>query len=218
MIDQIKIPYNECEHLVKEADVLLFRASNIPLTIGWYIAKYGATPYSHVGLANWDDHTLKCLEFREFIGSRNQALFTEFANKDLEIDVYRVPKQISIPVTKQIKIGPYNRIEYTVDYQTLNFTYEVAKKITDSSKKLIGKPYGWKIIYKIAKTLVPFLRFHIKKYYKENGTDLFVCSTLVTSAYRKNFVDLCPFIADEYTMPADLARSAYLNYLFTITN
>jgi hypothetical protein len=213
---QIKLQYNECANLIKEADVLLFRAPKTLFSFGWWIAKLGFTAYSHVGLAHQAD-TLNCIEFREFIGSRNEPLINQFEQRPkLEIDVFRVDTLVHKPILVDHKsfFTPHN--DNCVHQQELRFTPEIAKKITDRAKKLIGKSYSWKIIYKIGISFIPGLRFFIEKNSKENGYELFVCSTLVSYTYRKEFVDLCPLISDLYTQPSDIARSAHLNYLFTV--
>ena len=43
-----------------------------------------------------------------------------------------------------------------------------------------------------------------------------VCSTAVTVALRKEYMDPVPYLADDRVSPADLARSPLLQYLFTI--
>lgn len=200
------LPYSEGLHLIQDADILLFRHPSFP-AVGWWIAKYGETPYSHVGIANWNKNRLCCAEFREFIGSRNDYLINQLYCKNQLIDVYRVSKVCTVPY--------YN--DGRVSFKTHKFDYFTAKKIVEEAKTLIGKPYNWKTIFRIAKTYIPFVRLFTDKTRDRNLNELpMVCSTLINNLYKKHFKDLVPFIADEYTAPGDIARSSDINYLFTL--
>jgi hypothetical protein len=44
------------------------------------------------------------------------------------------------------------------------------------------------------------------------------CSQAVARAYREGWRDLVPCLADRYTEPGDLARSALLQYQFTLVS
>ena len=86
-------------------------------------------------------------------------------------------------------------------------------RIGDSKYNL---DYGWKNFWKLAKHYAPFCRLAEQNMKDEEPNEVFVCSTAVTYAYRKNYLDPTPYLADSATTPADLARSALFSYQFTI--
>lgn len=184
---------------IKEADILLFRRPNFP-NIGWWISKFTFSPYSHIGLATIENGLPYCLEFREFIGSRRKNII-EYINEGAKIDVFRVPSRI--------------HFEDTGHYKELNFSAKKALKITSMGKEMLGKGYGWKNILSIFETYIPFIRL-LKYVDKDANGDNYVCSTFVSYLYRKYYIDLCSFLADDYTTPGDIARSPILFYQFTL--
>lgn len=213
----MKLPLDRCKNLIQNADILLFRAPNTIWSIGWWIAKLGGTPYSHVGLACHCHHELVCIEFREFIGSRKLPLKYQFEERpNLEIDVFRVsPQIVSFIYSEKTTWGQVFKPEINISKK--EFNPKIAQQICGRAERFIGRPYAWKLIYQIGKTFVPGLRLCILKDIVDINREIFVCSTLVTHSYRMEYVDLCPFIADEFTQPADIAKSSALSYLFTIT-
>lgn len=187
---------------IKTGDILLFKSSGF-LTPGWWISKYTQSPYSHVGIAYWDNCVLRCIEFREFIGSRNEPLINQLNNKSCgRIDVFR-PCNIW-----------YDTEEGKVEH---NFTPEVAKQVVDFANSLVGQRYGWKNIWKMFKSYSPFLRFfNERKTNDDLETKIYVCSTLIVASYRKFWVDLVPLLADEYVSPGDIGTSAVIRKVLTI--
>jgi len=206
----ISIPYSQGKQLIKEADVLLFRATKFP-GVGWWIGKYTRSTYSHTGLAHWENDQLYCVEFREFIGSRKYPMDDYINEVDGRgIDVFRSLDTVIAPCLIPSDPPKLCHKEY-------NFTADVAECITNTALKLIGKKYSYWTIWQMFKTYVPFIRLRTKVV--KNGEldpTKFVCSTLVTYAYRTNFIDPVPFLSDGYTSPGDLGRSGLFSYLFTI--
>lgn len=200
------LPYNEASELLQEADVLLFEHGAFP-SVGWLIAKYSQSPYSHVGLASKEGKNWNCLEFREFIGSRKYPLEQYVKDQPGKIDVFRACHKLVFP-----------SFEYGhVFDKELVFYPEIAHKITDSARELIGQSYSWYLIYSMTASFIPFLRLKQKiKFEDESDTISFVCSTLVNYTYRRHYTDLVKFLPDYYTKPGDIARSPVLNYLFTL--
>lgn len=205
----------EASNVLKEADVLLFRHPPFP-KLGWFIAKYSQSPYSHAGLYSRELGKDCCIEFREFIGSRKYSL-KRYIEEGAEIDVFRVVPEITIPLIKYIDLpslkGFYNFPK------KLKFTTETAHKITDRAKELVKEntPYGWDIIWKMAKSFIPGLRLaNGDKYIDGIDKNIYVCSTLITYTYRKYYMDPVNFLADDYTKPGDIARSAIMTKLCEI--
>jgi hypothetical protein len=205
------IPYKEAKKLIKDADILLFHCGKFP-HVGWWISKYTQSKYSHSALAYWKDDELYCIEFREFIGSRLYKLDQYMAEGAL-IDVYRATESFLDPVIVKDEIeGGYKLVK-----KMLILTEEVIKNIIDTSLKLIGKKYSYWTIWQMFKTYIPFIRLRVRV--DKNGqpdVEKFVCSTLITYAYRKFYIDPVPNVADSYTSPGDLARSVLFVKLFEI--
>ena len=204
----ITIPYDQCRSLIKDADILLFRRGHFP-SVGWWIGAYSQSIYSHVGIAHWEDDHLYCLEFREFRGARKYPV-SEYL-KDSTIDVHRVCEEIQVPYITEVN-G-----EYFNCFKQLIFTPEIATQIVKAAERLIdnNEHYGYRLIFRILRTYIPFVRLFIDPCNDVNGS-MYVCSTLITKTFRKFYKDPVDFLADEYTKPADIARSAIFNEMFTI--
>ena len=189
------IPYSEALPLIQEADILLFRGKGI---ISWLIKRYGSGVHSHVGIAHWDNGNLQCVEFREFKGGRSVSLKTQVDNSPFGIDVFRAAK----------------RVDYEKDSHI--FDDSIKSKITTIMLKLTGLPYGWRNIWKLVKHYLPFCRLAPQNIKDNNATKIFVCSTAAAYAYRIAYIDPVPYLADTAVTPSDLARSAILEYQFTL--
>ena len=207
------IPYNQSKELIKEADILLFRAGRFP-TIGWWISKYTHSYYSHAALAHWNGDELDAVEFREFVGGRIYPL-EEYIKDGKRIDVFRCVDTAIYPCIEIIDNT------YWLSYKEKRFDADVATKITNTAIDLVDKigKYSYWTIWQMFKSYIPFVRLGRK--IAKNGepdTKQFVCSTLVTYVYRKHFIDPVPFLCDSMTAPGDLARSGLFSYLFSINS
>lgn len=187
--------------LIKESDILLFRAPTCICSIGWWIAQFTSSIYSHVGIATLKPSGVDCLEFREFKGSRIKDLRDYISEDRVTIDVFRIINKFEF--------------EENNEYKTLVFSDTVAKQITNQAKTMIGQHYGWGNIWRIMKTYIPFLRLFVHKFGTEK-VDQYVCSTFVSYLFRTNYIDPCPFLRDVYTTPGDLARSPLFMYQFSL--
>jgi len=204
------VSYDEATDKIQTGDVLLFRAPPFP-SIGWAITAYTRGKHSHVALAYKQHGKVYCLEQREFKGGRMVFLKTQVDLNPGRIDVYR-PKDEIISNVSEEENG-----EIFIKKSKIVFTPDVANAIIDTGMELTGTEYGWKTIWNIFKGYAPFFRMVYKD---KNGDDeiakAYVCSTLVSYAYRTNFADPCPNIKDSRTTPADIAQSSLFDYLFTI--
>lgn len=203
------LDYEDAIREIQTGDVLLFKAPPFP-SIGWWITQYTGGKHSHVGLAKRDGEHVYCVEQREFKGGRAVNLKTQVDQNPCRIDVYRPKKEVIAWESSDDNGFSVKNVKYT-------FTSDIANAIIDTAMELTGTEYGWKNIWEIFKGYVPIGRLI---YSRKNGDDdiakAYVCSTLVTYAYRINFLDPCPNLRDAKTKPADLAQSSLLDYLFTI--
>ena len=213
MINNLKLEYSKYRHLINSADVLLFYNRRI-FSLGWLVRLYTHSPYSHVALAHWETpDNLRCLEFKEFIGSRESMTIPDYLDRGYRIDVFRASPSVSIPY-----IDFADSVNPTVEKIEIEFDRTVATKIIATAHNLLGRRYSWWTVWQLAKTLIPFVRLRQRQFEKNKEPDVteFICSTLITYAYRLNYVDPVSFLSDSYTTPGDLARSELFVKLFEI--
>jgi hypothetical protein len=209
----IVLSYDEGKTLIHKADVLLFKCGSFCST-GWWIGKYTNSIYSHVALANiMENNEIECLEFREFKGSQRYPL-KKYIEEGSKICVFRCIDRIDYPVC-EIFEDKYVH----VSLKSKNFNQNIADNIVNTAIELMGRSYSYWSIWSMGKGYIPLLRLKSKKICKDEDKpdeSDFVCSTLITYAYRTNFIDPVPFLPDIYTTPADLARSRIFFKLFSI--
>lgn len=215
------IKYDEALDLIMEGDVLLLRGEGFVSSI---VSKAGDGKYSHVGLATWHNCAKRCAmggplleitEFREGFGGRttNLAVSYESHIKGQLIDVYRASETLT---RLKFDVGTRQVISTVIPFD--------GKAVTNAMRRLTGLPYGWKRIWEIAKRKLVFLRWYYTGYdisddlAEANFKNVYpVCSTAVSACFSRIGYDLVPNRADEWTEPSDIARSALLNYMFTLT-
>jgi hypothetical protein len=214
LISKIVLPYHKAHHLIKEGDVLLFRSR---AWYSWFVKSYTGSPYTHVGVASRHNGGIEVVEFHSNTGggvSRNLAQIVKaFPN---EIDVYR-----PAPIWSQCHIAiSGNLAGYDIVHKVFEFTPKVARKITNTMRKMTGLPYGWKRIIWMGKRKLAGLRLVYKHEDLMDDTlkDVVypVCSTSLAYAFSKHGFDLIHNKADEWTEPGHIALSSNLAELFTI--
>lgn len=216
------IPYSEAKPLIKEGDILLFRGKGC---ISKIIGAMTETSYSHVGVASWvngqhSDGVLECVEFRE--GSALMSLINSNAGGggrsiNLEQAIRKQPDQIDVyrPIPKFTSIV-FNDETKAAELVTIDFD---GKCVTNVMRKMTGLPYGWKRIWWMTKHKLVLWRLRDKSsLMNDELKDIIypVCSTSTSYAFTKCGYDLVKNRADEWMEPGDIAKSARLNYLFTL--
>lgn len=198
------IKYEEAKSILQEGDILLFRGEGL---ISFLIQRYTGGIHSHVALASKFNDTWMCVEFREFKGGRSVSLESQVKDNPTNIDVFRPVNSIS-----------YQKMLDDKSIQNIDLVYtkEIANKMTQDIVKWTGQPYGWKNIFKMFMRFMPGARIFQQNINDDDVAKAKVCSTAVTVALRKEFMDPVPYLADERVSPADLARSPIIQYLFTI--
>ncbi len=210
---QINLPFEEAKPLIDEADVLLYRGQG---WMSYFIRKSGLSPYTHVSVASWingrantSKGILECVEFREGSGGRAVNLGQEVIKYPGQIDVYRI--------TPHCTEWEFKRTEGKFKLHKDKFN---PKAITDTMRMMTGLPYGWKRIWWLAKhKMIGFRLFTDVESLRcdEVGDVVYpVCSTTISYSFNKYGSDLIKNMSDEWTEPADIARSARLSYLFTL--
>ena len=202
----IEYPLSEGKLLLQEGDVLLYRGTGL---ISRFIQKISKGKYSHVAVASKDAQgEWESVQLREFKGGIAINLENDIKKNKSVIDVFR-----PIPKFTIIKFNPETKKVETV-YKKFD-----GNPVTRCMRDLTGFAYGYNRIY--------FLwRYYTRFWYDwstittdDTAKEIVfpVCSTAVAHCFTKNGYDLLKNRSDEYMSPSDLALSARLNYLFTLT-
>lgn len=172
-------------------DLLLFRGTGV---IARLIGTAGRSRYTHAARALWWGDLLFCCEVRELKGGRAVTL---------ESQVRRYPGQIDV-----FEVNPDNRWP--------DYNRQGAVRIM---QQLAGCEYGYASVLQAALLHLPVWRLLVRP--ETIDTDAPqrppFCSQASAMADRLGGgVDPVPHLADRITEPADLARSAFYRYRFTL--
>lgn len=189
--------------LILDGDLLLFRRRGL-------VAVVGRGVHSHAAKAGWWGDRLFCLEIREFHGGRALPLACHVRRFPGRIDVYRA--------------NPGNRWP----------EYDRAGAVR-MMKDFVGCRYGYANVLRAAIAHLPILRWTIRpekediEYAMNIPMDDTIygmpvchsvapfCSEACALADRLGGgVDPVPHLADRFSEPADLARSPFYEYQFTL--
>ncbi|GAB6164260.1 hypothetical protein JCM19992_02600 [Thermostilla marina] len=155
------------------------------------VARAGRGRHSHAALAGWWDDTLFCLETRLVRGARAVCLENLVAQMPGRIDWF------------QATVGDRRARRAAVRWMG----------------RLTGKPYGLARLLALASAHAPIVRWLVppRTNDRHRRAKPPVCSQAVAEAWRiGGGIDLVPHLADAWTEPADLARSAFLRYRGTL--
>jgi hypothetical protein len=206
MKSMTQINYQRAKHLLKEGDVLLFRGST---WASFFIGRAGEGIHTHVAVASLHNDTWECVEFKENSGGRAVNLERQVKENAGYIDVFRPDSEFN----------SYYYLENKNEVKKGKKQFDGAC-ITRAMRKMTGLPYGWRRIWWIMRHKLAGVRllYDAEKIVDDTLTDIVypVCSTSLAYAFSKCGFDLVKMRADEWTEPADIARSAKLNYLFTL--
>ncbi len=182
------VSYADARSLIGDGDLLLFRRRGV-------ISVAGRGVHSHAAKAAWWGDDLFCLEIREWYGGRAVTLSSQVRRYPGRIDVYEV--------------NPDNRWP----------EYDVAGA-SRFMRRLAGCHYGYLGVLTAAALHLPFVRFLTRPNMddKDQGKRPPFCSQACAMADRLGGgVDPVPHLADPLTEPADLARSPFYRYRFTVS-
>ena len=211
-VKKINVKFDDAIQYLENGDLALFSWSGF---FGNLIKIQTVSNYNHVGVVvhtngKYNPPIWEVAEYREFIGSRIVSLQNYVEQNPGKIDIYRHArynyKYYFCPQQKRI-------VEVKVKFE--------GEKFTECMRKLTGLPYGWSRIFYIWATRIPILRWFCN--YDEILSDLpdeklisAVCSTSVAHCHSQIGWDSTRNKADKYIEPADFARSANLDYIFTL--
>lgn len=181
------VHYGDARDRIADGDLLLFRRRGL-------ISIAGRGDHSHAAkAARWEDD-LFCLEIRELVGGRAVTLSSQVKRWPGRIDVYEV--------------NPDNRWPQYDRNGSLRFM-----------RRLAGCDYGYRGLAAAALLHLPLVRFFVKADVDDTTHDKRppFCSHACAMADRiGGGVDPVNHLADRLTEPADLARSPFYRYRFTL--
>ncbi len=207
------VRYREARHQIGDADLLLFRRRGVlgsgggegmpgRLRLGrligglpsLLIAVAGRGLHSHAAKAAWWGQDLFCVEIRGLSGGRAVTLSSQVRRRPGRIDVYQT--------------GPEDRWE---DYDRAGASRFM--------RRLCGCDYGYRGLAAAALLHLPLVRWFVRPEVDDEAIDRRppFCSHACAMADRLGGgVDPVRHLADRLTEPADLARSPFYRYRFTL--
>lgn len=181
------VKYDEICGRIATADLLAFRRRGV-------ISAFGRGVHSHTAMAGWrGNDTLACLETRELSGCREVTLESQVKRYPGRIDVFRSNSGSRWPEFDAVAAVGFMR-------------------------DLTGHRYGWRNVLVASLLHLPWLRLFLKANINDRAISRWppFCSQAVAMAYRAGGVDPVPHLADSFTEPADLVRSLFFRYQFTL--
>ncbi|MGD9126613.1 MAG: hypothetical protein PVH19_04470 [Planctomycetia bacterium] len=182
-----RVPYKKARKHIEHGDVLLFRRRGL-------ISVAGRGLHSHAAKAAWWDSDLFCLEIREFLGGRAVSLSSQ---------VKRFPGRIDV-----FEVNPNQRWEEYDRDGSVQFM-----------RRLTGCQYGWWNLVRTAVLHLPIVRLFVQAQTNDDTLSEHppFCSQAVAMSERLGGgVDPVCHLADRLTEPADLTRSPFYRYRFTL--
>jgi hypothetical protein len=184
---RILIGYAEAREQIASGDLLLFRRRGL-------IAIAGRGVHSHAAMAAWWYGDLFCLETRTFQNARAVLLSHLVRRWPGRIDVF----------------------ESNPDRRWADYDRRAAVRYM---RRLAGLDYGWANLFWVGLLHAPVLRWFQSPETRDEhatGAPPFCSQAVVTAARLGGGVDPVPHLADRLTEPADLARSPFYRYRFTL--
>jgi len=181
-------PYRDARLRIRDSDLLLFRRRGL-------ISIAGRGDHSHAAKAAWWGDDLFCLEVREWHGGRAVTLSSQVQKFPVRIDVYQT-----------------NPDDRWAEYDRAGATAVM--------RRLAGCSYGYGGVAAAALLHLPLVRLFARAdVYDAAPPDRppFCSQACAMSDRIGGGVDPVAHLADRMTLPADLARSPFYRYLFTLT-
>ena len=185
------VSLSQYESLVRDGDLLLLRGRGL---LSRLIGTVGRSEYSHAARAIWWGDLLFCCEVRELKGGRAVTLASQVRKYPGMIDVFETN-----PSRRWQEYDRRGAVRYM--------------------RRLAGCDYGYFGVLKAALRHLPVWRCLIRPDMNDERltSQPPFCSQACAMADRiGGGVDPVPHLADRVTEPADLARSPFYRYRFTL--
>ena len=182
-----RLPLRTAACHIRDGDLLLFRRRSL-------ISIAGRGIHSHAAKAVWWGGDLFCVEVRELKGGRAVTLESQVRRRPGRIDVFHT--------------NPNNRWPHYDRSASARFM-----------RRLAGCDYGYASVLAAALLHLPLVRLFCRAHTDDGAIDRRppFCSQACAMADRvAGGVDPVPHLADRLTEPADLARSPFYEYRFTL--
>jgi hypothetical protein len=179
------------ESQIRDGDLFLIRGRGI---VARLIGVAGRSPYTHAARAIWWGDILFCCEVRELKGGRAVTL---------ESQVRKYPGLVDVFETNPGQRWPEYDRGGALDYM----------------RRLAGCDYGYIGVLRAALWHLPLWRWLVRPDINDQRVTCEppFCSQACVMADRiGGRVDPVPHLADRVTEPADLARSPFYRYRFTL--
>ena len=189
--DRNLVSLSEYSALIRDGDLLLMRGQGL---VSRLIRIAGRSEYTHAARAVWWGDLLFCCEVREYLGGRAVTLASQVNKYPGRIDVFETN-----PSRRWRDYDRYGAVRYM--------------------RRLAGCDYGYLGVLKAALWHLPLWRFLVRPDMndKKMTSQPPFCSQACAMADRiGGGVDPVPHLADRVTEPADLARSSFYRYRFTL--
>ena len=184
------VKYSDGRGLIADGDLVLIRRR------AGLIAVAGRSEHVHAGMAAWWGDSLFLLEM--WVTGRAVTLSSQVKAMPGRVDVF------------ETNAGHPN----PMDVLAADFSRSTA---VETMKRFAGTPYGWRHLLRVALHHLPFTRFVFRPDTRDDSNGgRPICSEAVSHAYRAGGFDPVPHLADRHTEPADLARSPFFRYRFTL--
>ncbi len=183
-----RVRYADVRRLIRDGDLLLFRRRG-PIAVA------GRGVHCHAAKAAWWGDDLFQLEVVGLVGGRAVTLSTQVERWPARIDVFEANPEQRWP--------QYDR-----------------QRATQFMRRLCGCRYGYLGMATAALLHLPVVRWFVRPSMDDEAVDRRppFCSHACAMADRLGGrVDPVPQLADRLTEPADLARSPFYAYRFTLT-
>jgi len=213
----IYVPYDEARKHILDGDVLLYRGRGL---LAWAIRHMGRSEYHHVAMAGWTNGGAKDPKSRlmahemRYTGGQMNLLSSHMRKHAGHVDVYRAADTFT-----RMRWVPCE-VNGAVGMPVIEHHCFDRKGAVITMRDLCQQgAYGFPQFCMLLMLHTPFLRFFLNPVIDDEypcGYAPAICSEGVAVALRKNFTDVVNNMSDQYTEPADLARSPLLNYMFTL--
>jgi hypothetical protein len=186
-ISRVMMPIAEARQKIRDGDLLLFRRRGA-------ISIAGRGEHSHAAKAAWWDDDLFCLEVMWWQGGRAVTLDSQVQRYPGRIDVFQA--------------NPRNRWPHYDRAGAARFM-----------RRLCGCHYGYASVIAASFLHLPIVRWFVRPDMNDKAVDRrppFCSQACVTADRLGGGVDPVLQLADRLTEPADLARSPFYRYRFTL--
>jgi hypothetical protein len=180
--------YPDVRDQIADGDLLLYRRRSVVSIVGRGL-------HTHAAKAAWWGEDLFCLEIRQLVGGRAVTLSSQVRRWPNRIDVYEVNPDGRWP--------EYDR-----------------RGAVRFMRRLTGCDYGYCGLIATALLHLPVIRWFVRADVDDRAFDRrppFCSHACAMSDRLGGGVDPVPHLADRFTEPADLARSPFYRYRFTLT-